>query len=89
MLLICIISKSKSLLLSKRTQPDNSSSSAQISTAHYEALLVENTDRTAEKDYAIQIQEIAKDLRIAIDGLTSTIEYFTAQNATGMLPLSV
>lgn len=67
----------------------NKYSSAHISIAHFEALLVENTDRTVEKDYAIQIQEIAQDLRVAIDGLTSIIEYFTAQNATGMLPLSV
>ncbi|CRG91809.1 Leptin receptor [Talaromyces islandicus] len=69
--------------------PDNPQSSAQISIAHFEALLVENTDRTVEKDYAIQIQEIAKNLRVAIDGLTSTIEYFTVRNTTGMLPLSV
>ncbi|KAH8699232.1 hypothetical protein BGW36DRAFT_358735 [Talaromyces proteolyticus] len=62
---------------------------AQISIAHHEALLAENEDWDIKINYTTRIQEIARDLRRAIDGLILVIDYFNARRGGGLLPLSV
>lgn len=65
------------------------SSAARVDLAQYEALIIEKHLSFTGANYRAQLLETGADLRRAMNGLTSAIEYFCSQGRAERIPLSV
>ncbi|RAQ73039.1 hypothetical protein COH20_007456 [Aspergillus flavus] len=62
---------------------------ARVDLAQYEALIIEKHLSFTGANYRAQLLETGADLRRAMNGLTSAIEYFCSQGRAERIPLSV
>ncbi|KAE8340577.1 hypothetical protein BDV24DRAFT_151928 [Aspergillus arachidicola] len=62
---------------------------ARVDLAQYEALIIEKHLSFTGTNYRAQLLETGADLRRAMNGLTSAIEYFCSQGRAERIPLSV